>query len=411
MNNILFIENKKFKNNAISLIIPFPLDDKVTDYNLIASILKRGCKKYKSTKDIWIKLQELYGAVFDIVISKKGESLFMNFYISFLDDRYTFGKEDLWKEAIDFLKEIIDNNYLEDGCFCKEYFDQEKENLKSLINSRIDDKTSYSVERVEEICTEGEPYSVYVYGNIDRLEHIKVEELTALWNDIKSTYPMYGFISGNFNEEKVKSYLSKISMISGSRDYRAYQPAYNNSKEAKIVKENMNVNQGKLSLCYRTNINIFQGDYFALAVMNSILGGGTHSKLFNEVREKNSLAYYSQSFIEKFKGILTITSGVNFENFDKTKDIIFEQIKNIQNGYITNQEVVSSKNKLITGLKTVQDSQYSLLDYIASLKINGVDYHIDDIVENIQKVTVDRVIEASNKLNLGAIHILDRINP
>jgi predicted Zn-dependent peptidase len=169
----------------------------------------------------------------------------------------------------------------------------------------------------------------------------------------------------------------------------------------------MKVNQGKFAMCFRTNNNILNGDYFALAVMNSILGGGTHSKLFNEVREKHSLAYYCYSFIEKFKGLMIITAGVDSSKFKNARDISIEQLEKIKNGIINDQEFNSSRTKLISDLRTVEDSQYNTVDYIAALRAYNVNYNICDIIEGIEKVTVDRVVEAAKKIELDTVYFLD----
>ena len=153
MNKIVTINSgEKFKNNAVSINIPLALDETITDFNLISQILKRGCKKYSSTKASFAKAStELYGAVFDIVTEKKGEILLVTFYMQFIDNKYAYDKEDVFVEAIQFLSEYINNPLTKNEEFNKEYFHMEKENLKDLIESRIDDKDEYTIERSAEV--------------------------------------------------------------------------------------------------------------------------------------------------------------------------------------------------------------------------------------------------------------------
>ncbi|MDP4090469.1 MAG: insulinase family protein, partial [Bacillota bacterium] len=174
------------------------------------------------------------------------------------------------------------------------------------------------------------------------------------------------------------------------------------------VVEKMDINQGKLCLGCRSDVTIFAGDYHGFAVMNSILGGGTHSKLFNEVREKNSLAYYSYSFIEKFKGLLMIASGIDFDNFEKARDICIEQIGKMKAGEVSEYELKSAKKKLISDLKTVSDSQYTLIDYISTLRAYGISYNIEDIIGEIDEVTLDRVVKCANSIELNTIYYLTK---
>jgi len=303
MENIIIIKTDKFKNNSICVTVPLELDYKTTDYNLLAAILKRGSTKYSSTKVSSKYLQELYGAFFDIGISKKGEKLFLNFYIQLLDNKYAIYKEDLLKEAMLFLKEFIYNSLIIDGKFNNEYFQTEKENLRTQIISRIDNKDEYAIEKAMELCCTGEPYAIFRSGNVERLDQIDNAELVILWNEILENNNFYFSLCGSMEENYAKALVKQVFPVK-QFDTKKSSIKRLEKKELIEVTENMNVNQGKLTLCFRSNICLVQGDYFAIAVMNSILGGGTHSKLFNEVREKNSLAYYCYSFIEKYMGIL-----------------------------------------------------------------------------------------------------------
>jgi predicted Zn-dependent peptidase len=405
MENVNIIRSDKFKNNAISLVMPLDMDDKVTDYNLLAALLKRGSKKYPTTKAIWEHLQDLYGAVFDIVVTKKGEKLFLNFYIQCIDDSYALKKEKLLNQCLDFLYEVVNNPLVSETGFEQSYFDTEKENLKVLINSRFDNKDSYALERIEELLTEGEPYSIYKYGSIERLNNIKNSDLPKLWDDIKANSGQLLFACGNIEADSI---MDKIKGFESSSSRDSSAPKAFVKKDVKEVKEAMDVNQAKLCLGCRTNVTIFNGDYFGLAVMNSILGGGTHSKLFNEVREKNSLAYYSYSFIEKFKGLLIIACGIDPNNFDLAKNICIEQIQAMKKGNITKEELYSAKKKLTSDLRTITDSQYSLMDYISALRAYGIKYDIEDIVRELEKVDIERVVQCANSIELNDIYFMTK---
>lgn len=409
MNRLITLKADKFKNNAISIILPVDIDEKITDYNLLAAILKRGCKRFPTTKNIWAYLQENYGAVFDIIVTKKGEKLFLNFYIQFIDNKYALFNEDILGNIVAFLRSFIHEPLIGNGSFNEDYFSQEVKNLRILIESRINDKDQYAIDRAEELCCSGEPYARYKYGDLERLEQITNSSLAGLWNEILKKGDFYFLTCGNIDENKFRTiiddgfdYLLRKDQIIKEK-YTETNDAVNYTE----LKEKMNVNQGKLAMCYKTRTSILNGDYFALAIMNSVLGGGTHSKLFNIVREKNSLAYYCYSFIEKYKGLLTITAGIDSDNFEKSKNLITDIIENIKKGDISSDEIKNAKRKVINDIKAVSDSEYNNIDYIGALRAYNLQYSIDDIINGLEEVTPERIIEVSQKLTLGSIYFIE----
>ena len=170
----------------------------------------------------------------------------------------------------------------------------------------------------------------------------------------------------------------------------------------------MNVNQGKLALCFKYPKSLEKGEYEKFIVTNSILGGGTHSKLFIEVREKNSLAYYCYSFLEKYKGLLFIAAGIEGENYEKTKKIIFRQLEDIKDGNITEEQLASSKSKVISDLMKIKDSQFYFMNYLVSLDMYGDNKSIEDTINCIKEVKLQDIALAAKKFNLGSIYFLTR---
>lgn len=170
----------------------------------------------------------------------------------------------------------------------------------------------------------------------------------------------------------------------------------------------MDVSQGKLSICYRTDITLIYGDYIAIMVLNAILGGGPDSKLFNEVREKNSLAYYSHSYYDKYKGLLVMASGVDFSNFDKASELSIAQVEDIKNGIISEDEIQNAKNHLINTLKEIKDNQFNFINYLSGMHVYGVLTTLNETMDEISKVDLNRIVEASKNLKLKSIHKIVR---
>jgi len=168
----------------------------------------------------------------------------------------------------------------------------------------------------------------------------------------------------------------------------------------------MSVSQGKLSLGFRTGTAPNDNDYYSLLVYNGILGGGIHSKLFQNVREKASLAYYAFSRLEKFKGLMVISSGIEIQNRKMAEDIIMDQLKEIENGNITDYEYSSTLKAIETGIKSLKDSQLHIVDFYLSQVVGGTEDTLDGIIGKIKKVTRQDVIDISKRIKLDTVYFL-----
>ena len=408
-NRIGFYKSRKFKNNAISVIIPVGMGENVTGYNVLSQVLKRGTERFATSSEISRYLQDMYGSFFDIIIGKRGDKLFLTFYISFLDNRFTLYGEDLWEKAVELVKEVIYRPRLVDGRFQSDIVSQEIEDQKLYIQSQYDDKGHYNSIKVME---QGllDSYSKPEFGTMEELAALDGEVLLELWKDLRSR-EAYIQAAGNIEDEsRVSELLSGIfdeangGLRAGRGLHDHVEPVF--VKDLPKVEESMKINQGKMSLLYSTNTDIFRGDYFSLAVMNSIFGGGAHSKLFNEVREKHSLCYYVYSTFDKFKGVMTISSGVDFKNFDKARELIELELEKMKSGDFTDEEIAMSKTRLKATLVSMEDSMYNTMEYISSLRVYGIGYTVEDVIKSIEEVDRDRIMAVAGKLEFITSHYL-----
>lgn len=407
MQNIGIIKTEKFKNNAISLVVPVELDENVTGYNVLAQVLKRGTKAFSTSSDIARYLQDLYGANFDIGLNKVGDKLFIIFYVSFMDNRFTLYKEDLWDKAIHLLSEVIYHPLLQEDDFPKEIIEQEILNHRLYIESIYDDKGHYSMNRVMEIGLL-DSYRIPEHGSLEDLDKIDRNTLVKLWAELKEK-EAYCYASGNITDEKeIIDKLSSLKILSNAKATESPAPGVREfNRESGEVFEKMKINQGKMSLLYSTGNTIFDGDYFALVMFNSIFGGGAHSKLFNEVREKNSLAYSIYSSFDKFAGVMTIGAGIDFKNFRKAKELIDLELDKMKSGEFTSDEIEVSRTKIISSLLSMEDSMYNTSNYLIALRVFGIDYTVEDVIEGISKVTKERIMKVADGLEFICAHYLD----
>ncbi|MGO1372409.1 MAG: EF-P 5-aminopentanol modification-associated protein YfmF [Senegalia sp. (in: firmicutes)] len=401
------INANKFKSELMSIYFILPLNKEDATLNtMIPLILKRGSKDYNTSIKIEKRLEELYGSDLSMSVTKKGEKHVLRFTIEGPREDFV-ESNDIFKNKLDMLKSIIYNPLIENDGFKKEYVSQEKRNLKDRIESRINDKQQYSVQRtIEEMCKD-EKYSIYKYGYIKDLEKIDEKNLYKHYLHLLKQARIEISIVSDLNTDEIKENI-KEKFSYGERvenELNREKVIYDNIEE-KVIKEEMEITQGKLNLAYRTNIPYEDELYTSFLVGNYILGGGPDSKLFINVREENSLAYYVYSRVYKYKSIMLISAGIEFDKYEDALNIIKEQIKLMKDGEFEEENIEQAKKAIITSMKTVNDDIYSISEFYLSKVLSNDEKDINELIESVKNINKEDIIKAMNKIKLDTIYFL-----
>ncbi len=400
------IKADKFKSSLLSYYFIRPLSkDEVTKNALLPLVLKRGTKEYDTNLKIQRELEENYGAKLSIGVNKRGERHVLRFSVETVNREYVQDKDYIYN-VLRLLKSIIFSPLVEDDYFKENYVNQEKENLKTKIEGRINNKRSYAIDRcIEEMC-KNEKFSIYSLGNIDDLENIDGNVLYRHYKEIISTSPIEVFYTGQYDEKLIENLKESIDLDRDKIVDVPLEKIITGVQTKNMVKENLDVVQGKLVLGYRTGIPYQDKLYNGLLLASDILGGGPNSKLFRNVREKESLAYYINSTIFKYKSIMLIDGGIEFDNFEKTVEIVKKQVEDLQNGDFTDKDIEISKKSIKSGIESIKDSIFLISEFFFSQKLSGDNRSLEMILSDIEDVTKDDIIEASSKIVLDTIYFM-----
>lgn len=404
--NLMMIPSDNFKTNIVSIYIQRPLSrDEVTMNSLLPSVLKCGTSKYKTPKELTIKMDELYGSGIGVDVEKKGEKQILTFRLYTTADEYL--PEPIFQEALGVLRDVLLDPYKEEGVFKKEYLDVEKENLKERVLGKINNKNRYAIERcVEEMCNE-EAYSIDEEGYIEDLPKISSEELYSHYKHVIKTSPIDIVVAGSMDMEKTLEIVKEV--MDFEREEIIEIPKEKIEKipsQVKNIVEEMEVTQGKLVLGYRTNVDYASSDYYGLLMYSTVLGGGAHSKMFLNIREKESLCYYIFSALEKQKGLMFISSGIEVVNYEKALKLIEKEMDDMKNGRISDEEIQNSKKYIVNSLKSARDSLTGLSDFYYNQHISKTNETLNSIMEKIEKVNKEDIIKASEKIYLDTSYFL-----
>ncbi|MGL5693155.1 MAG: EF-P 5-aminopentanol modification-associated protein YfmF [Peptostreptococcaceae bacterium] len=405
--NLTLIPGEKFKSNLVSIYIQRPLDRKEATKNaLIPDVVTSGSMKYSSAREISNELDNLYGSSMGADSSKRGEKQVLSFKIISTNERYL--DEKIFKNVIEFLNEVVNNPLVIDGGFKEEYLNIEKNNLKERIQSKINDKGRYALERAFEEMCEGEKYSISEYGYEEDIDKITAKELYEYYKEILRTSPIDIVVEGDFNEEEVIKAITDNFKFERSQIIDLPRDEFKKDiKEVKEIKEKMDITQGKLIMGYRTNVDYLDEDkYYALVVASNILGGGPDSKLFINVREKESLCYYVYSSVEKYKGILIVSSGIEADKYDKTVNLVNEQINKMIKGEISETELKNSKTALISSMRTISDSIGGRSDFYFAQGMGKTNSTINSIIDSLSKVNIEDIVEVIKDIKLDTVYFL-----
>ena len=406
---LTLIPESKFKTNLVSVYILRELDRKeVTKNALLPGILKSGCNKYKTLGQLTDREEELYGSYLHAGASKRGESQVLGFSILSVNEKYL--DEKILGQCIEFLNEIINNPLVIDGGFNEEYLNIEKEILKDSIMSIINDKGNYAMKRTNEIMFEGEPYSINGKGYIEDLDTIDRVGLYEHYKEVLKTSPIEIMIEGEFEETEVVELIKeKFQFDRGNIIDIPKEEYYKEVDKVKEVKETMDIAQGKLVMGYRCNVDYLDEEkYYSLLLGSRILGGGADSKLFINVREKESLCYTIYSTIQKSKSTMMVCSGIEAENYERTVELVKEQVQKLKDGDITESEISNAKIAFINSLNSLNDEIGRISDFYFSQSISKNKSDLDQIKNMINKSTKEDIVEAVKNIELDTIYFLSK---
>lgn len=404
------IKTEKFKTNLIAIMLTTKLNrENVTKNALVPAVLRRGTKNLTTQEKINKKLEEMYGASLDCGLDKTGDNQVLKFYIETVNDEFLPQEaENMLKTSLEKIFEFVFNPYLENGCFKKEYVEQEKENIKQIIDGKIDNKARYSLDRCIEEMYKDKPYGLYKYGYVEDMKNINEKNLYEYYQQLINECKIDIFVSGIIDEETeniIKNNENIIKLKDREPQYNEPKIIAKRTEKENDVQESMDVTQGKLIIGMDLDIDD-DNLRFDVMIYNSIFGGSANSKLFQNVREKASLAYTASSSYYRFKNNIFINCGIEIKNYEKALEIIKQQIEDMKKGDFTDEEVENAKKGIIASIKTIDDEQDTEITYFFSQELSKSKCNIEQYMQRISEVTKDKVVDVANKVSINTVYFL-----
>ena len=403
------IKTDKFKTNLIAIFLSMPITkENVTKNSLISAILRRGSKNMPTQEQISQELEEMYGASFDCGLDKTGDNHIFKFYLESVNDKFLPQmNENILKISIEKLLEIVFNPLIENEAFKEQYLKQEKENIKRIIEGKPDNKARYAFDRCIEEMYKNQPYGLYKYGYIEDLEKITAQDLYNYYQKMISECKIDIFISGDIEDTTmiVEQNENVQKLQEREANHKINKNEIKENVQEKEVIEEMDVTQGKITIGLDLHLENEEQKYHAL-VYNAILGGTANSKMFQEVREKASLAYTAGSSYIRYKNNIFIKCGIEIKNYKKAMEIIRKQLEDMENGIFSDDDIENTKKGIISGIKAIDDEQDTEITYFFGQELTDSKISLEEYIEKIQKVCKEDIIKVANSVKINTVYFL-----
>ena len=405
------VHTDKFKSAYLSLTLMTQLNRENASANaLLPRVLRRGTMVHPDMESLSAALDELYGGAVEPVVRKKGESQCIGFLASFLDNAYALNGEDILSGAAELLGEMLLNPLTRDGVFDPDYVEGEKANLIDELRGQINDKRIYATRRLTQLMCREESFGADKLGQEDKVAAITPESLWARYQKLLSSAQIEVYYSGSADPERVREIMERVFStlpVSQEREEPECEVRIHAEQEPNVIEEVMDVNQGKLAMGWRTGgITVWEEECPALVLCSAVFGGTSMSKLFMNVRERLSLCYYASSALEKQKGLMIVSSGIEFQNYETAKREILAQLEDVKAGKITDDELEGARRILINQYRSIEDEQGRMEEYWLGQAAAGTEDDPGTLAARLETVTGEQIAQVARKLELDTVYFL-----
>lgn len=405
-----FIESDKFTTNRIRVRFAAEMSEQtVAGRVLVANLLEMGNQDYPSAQRLRMRLAELYGAHFSTSVSKRGRVHFVDLTISYINPHYLPEQEDITGEIIDFLETCLFKPLKNGSAFKEDVFAVEKNNLLSFLETEVEDNFYHADVEMSKLYYEDEAVQIPRVGRIDLVEQVTAETAFKTYSNMLRLDKIDIFVLGQVDQALVQEKFSSFSFkYRNPKLELEYQQAY--SKVTRERVERKEARQSILELAYHLQVVYNDVNYPALLVFNGLLGAFSHSKLFMNVREKESLAYTIGSQISIFSGMLKIYAGINRQDKLKAIKLIRQQVMALKQGKFTEDDLNLTKNMLVHSATLAQDRQNNLLEQVYNQVTMGQrNVTLEEWIEAVNKVSREDILRVGQLVRLQAVYFMEGI--
>ena len=400
--------NKTTQFKTINFSIRFK--DRLTEENasvraILANVLQHSNEKYPSHTALRMVLDDLYGTSLYIDTTKRGDDHIISLNVETVNDQY-LSEEGVLEKVLNLMYLMLFKPNFENGLFKESIFKREQESIIQRIESVFDDKTRYAQQRLMDIALPGHPAAITSNGSIDKVKAVTNEALVEAYRNMLENNEVDIYVVGDVSPEHITSHIRDYFHFADRKHLPEKQQNELRTPSESRVLEFEDMKQGKLHMLFFTPVTFRDEEFPIMQLMNGIFGGYAHSKLFANIREKESMAYYvSSSYASQF-GLMFVLAGIDSKLEEKAVSLILEQLDEMKQGHITDVELDQTKALLSNQLKEALDSARGQIDIYDQYKELSESFEPEFLIERWKKVTKQQIAQEAQKVSLQMTYFL-----
>lgn len=385
------LPTKQFKTITLSIKFEAPLTEEAAGRRTVLSNILQFSNQLTPSNTLFRQaLDELYGASIYLDTSKRGARHYLHVNADFVNDSYLNGAS-VTESVCKLIQSIVYKPLFLTDAFDDSIFTREKKQVISRLDSLYEDKARFAQQRLLEIIRPGHPASMSASGTKEQITHMTLNHLTEAYHSMLQNDQISIYVVGDIDEQEWDDILTTYLEFEPRN-----APALPSDVHFKQVTEGsttefQDMKQGKLHIAYETPVTGASPLFPTMQLLNGILGAYPHSKLFTNVREKESLAYYASTSFASSYGLLFATSGIEPAQKEKAEKLIDEQLEAIRSGQMTDLEFVQTKSMLKNQLLEIRDSARGMIEVYDSYREIDPDFSIDGWASKWQSVTKESI--------------------
>ena len=308
---ITTLDAAKFNRCRIAIHLRFPARrESATDAAVLALVLERGYAACPDMTALSRRLAELYGADLGVDLGAAGTDRVLSADICGIKDAYALGGENLTDAYADIVFGTIFDPYLVDGVFDAEAVRIETETQARRLEAEFNSKRLYCVRQARRKFFGESPAGIELGGYPDELIHVTPASLKAEYDRILATASIDVMVQGVDEARVADMLLRKLEGVRRTPHPFAPPMGMPPAPLRRYREEIPGLTQAKLCMMFTAGNDPEPPSVSILRVAMSVLGGSATSRLFRNVREKQSLCYYCGSAAQRATGVMMIDSGV-----------------------------------------------------------------------------------------------------